>query len=78
MLVLLVIVLTNATPQGRATIRAILFVKQVVPGIAIKPESFARNHRPVEIQRVFFPLSSGSGVGNVYMPGGSGWRRCQL
>ena len=70
-LVLAATLAVNATPQGRAAVRATIFATQVVRGGAEVP---APSEAGPAAERVSFPLGAGVGVGDVYKPAGGGRR----
>ena len=70
LLILLVVILTAATPQGRTAFRVTLFLPQVLTGIPIKPQEWV-TRRPV-LQEIQFLLAEGVGEADLYMPAGSG------
>jgi len=62
----LLVVVTAATPQGRTAVRVLLFLPQVLPDFPIKPQVwFSRD--PTR-QEVTYPLASGRGVADLYVP----------
>ncbi len=65
-LLLLAVVLTIATPQGRAAFKAALFIPQVVPTIPIAPQRWLLGE-PTR-NEVTYPLASGHGVADLYLP----------
>jgi hypothetical protein len=70
LLIIAITVLVAATPQGRAAARAMLFVPQVLPAIPFKPlEWFTAD--PIR-QEVTYPLQSGQGVADLYVPSSGG------
>ena len=69
-LVVVVGLLLAATPQGRAAVRTVLFVPQVLPGVPVKLQPwFTRD--PVW-QDVRYPQAEGEGVADLIVPAGSG------
>jgi hypothetical protein len=69
-ILLLLMVLTAATPQGRTVFSAALFVTQVVPAIPVKPlEWFTR---PSVHERVLPEESGLEGMVDLYRPRGDG------
>ena len=59
-------ILTVATPQGRTTGKAVLFVPEVVTSIPIKPQRwFLGEPTRSEIR---YPLTQGQGVADIYRP----------
>lgn len=70
LLILLVVILTAATPQGRTAFRVMLFLPQVLTGIPIKPQEWV-TRSPVH-QEIQFPLAEGVGEADLYMPADSG------
>ena len=69
-LLLVAVLLVAVTPQGRAGIRAALFIPQVLPSIPVKPQEwFTRAPVWREVQ---YPQADGYGVADLYLPGGSG------
>ena len=69
-LVLGVVLLTWATPQGRTAVRTALFIPQVLPTIPIKPQEWVTPD-PVW-QSVRYPTADGEGTADLILPGGSG------
>ena len=63
----LVVVLT---PQGRAAFRAALFIPEVLPDLAVKPQSWF-SREPI-LEEILFDTASGTGVADIYRPGGDG------
>ena len=64
------VVLIAATPQGRVGVRTLLFLPQVLPAIPVKPQQWVtRDPTRSEIE---FPLATGVGVADLYVPAGSG------
>jgi predicted esterase len=60
-------VLTLAgTIQGRAAIKTVLFISEVVPGIPIKPLDWL-THTP-ERDRIHFPIQDGLGTADIFRP----------
>ena len=69
-LLLVLVVVTVVTPQGRTVFRTVLFLPQILPGIPIKPQEWiTRDSVRHEIE---FPLADGQGVADLYLPAGSG------
>ena len=68
--VVLLVLLTAVTPQGRATVRTALFIPQVLPTIPIKPQEWVA--RDPEWREVRFPTADGEGLAHLILPGGSG------
>ncbi|MCH7786883.1 MAG: hypothetical protein IIC22_05170 [Chloroflexi bacterium] len=66
LLVLSFVILVAATPQGRAGVRTALLIPQLLPGIPIKPQEWVVGD-PTR-REVTYPLSSGSGVADLYVP----------
>ena len=66
LLVLSSVILVAATPQGRAGVRTALLIPQLLPGIPIKPQEWVVGD-PTR-REVTYPLSSGSGVADLYVP----------
>lgn len=62
--------LTWATPQGRAAVRTVLFIPQVLPAIPVKPQEWVTPD-PVWLE-VSFPQAHGEGVAVLVLPAGSG------
>ena len=62
--------LVVVTPQGRAAFRAALFIPEVLPDLAVKPQSWF-SREPV-LEEVAFETASGPGVADIYRPGGGG------
>ena len=65
-----IVLLVVVTPQGRAAFRAALFIPEVLPDLAVKPQSWF-SREPV-LEEVAFDTASGPGVADVYRPGGDG------
>ena len=62
--------LVSSTPQGRAAVRTVLFIPQVLPAIPVKPQQWL-TRAPVH-QEIEFPLAEGVGKADLYLPAGSG------
>ena len=72
-----VLVLLSLTPQGRATMRAMGFVPQVLPTVPVKPAEWFTDEP--ERREITYPLGDGStGVADLYVPAGSGKRGAVL
>ena len=70
LLITVLVVLIAATPQGRVGVRTLLFLPQVLPAIPVKPQQWVtRDPTRSEIE---FPLATGVGVADLYVPAGSG------
>ncbi len=67
---LLFVVVTAITPQGRAAVKTALFIPQVLPTIPIKPQTWVTGD-PVW-QEVRFPQARGEGVADLVTPAGGG------
>ena len=70
LLITVVVVFTAVTPQGRLAFRTMLFLPQVLPAFPIKPQEWV-TRTPVR-HEVSFPVASGMGVADLYVPGGEG------
>ncbi len=68
--VLVLALLIVLTPQGRAAFRAALFIPEVLPDLAVKPQSWF-SREPV-LEEVAFETAAGPGVADIYRPGGDG------
>ena len=68
--VIVLFLLIVLTPQGRAAFRAALFIPEVLPDLAVKPQSWF-SREPV-LEEVVFDIKTGPGVADVYRPGGDG------
>ena len=68
--VLVLVLLIVLTPQGRAAFRAALFIPEVLPDLAVKPQSWF-SREPVQ-EEVVFETAEGPGVADIYRPGGGG------
>ena len=66
-LVLAVVALAAATPQGRVAVRTALFLPQILPDFPIKPQEWVTPD-PTR-QEVTYPLATGDGVADLYLPG---------
>lgn len=64
------VILVVVTPQGRAGVRTALLIPQLLPGIPIKPQEWVTGD-PTR-QEVTYPLASGSGVADLYVPASGG------
>ena len=64
------VLLTVATPQGRAALRTALFLPQVLPTIPVKPLAWVTD--APEWREVSYPTGNGEGVADLIMPAGSG------
>ena len=69
-LVLLLVVLIAATPQGRAGVRTALFIPQVLPTIPIKPQEWVVAD-PVW-EKIQYPTADGVGQADLIRPAGGG------
>ena len=58
------------TPQGRAAFRAALFIPEVLPDLAVKPQSWF-SREPI-LEEIVFDTALGTGVADIYRPGGDG------
>ena len=66
LIAIVMLVVMFATPQGRAALKTLGFVFQVIPSIPVKPiEIFSS--QPVR-EEVRFTQSTGSGVADIYRP----------
>ncbi len=65
-----VILILAFTAQGRATVRTVLFIPQVLPGIPFKVQSWFTDN-PV-VTEVYFPTADGEVVADLYSPSGYG------
>lgn len=63
-------VLLLITPQGKAAVRTLGLVAQVLPDIPVKPAEWVT--QSPERHRITYPLSSGSGRADLYIPAGEG------
>ncbi len=63
------LLLLVSTPQGRASIKAALFVPEIIPGMPLKPLSLLTD-RPTK-ETVDIPLTR-AGSADLYLPAGSG------
>ena len=70
LLIAVLLVLIAATPQGRVGVRTLLFLPQVLPAIPVKPQQWV-TRAPTRTQ-IEFPLATGVGVADLYVPAGSG------
>ena len=68
--VLVLFLLVVLTPQGRAAFRAALFIPEVLPDLAVKPQSWF-SREPV-LEEVVFDTALGPGIADIYRPGGDG------
>ena len=64
------LVVVAAAPQGRVVVRTVLFLPQVLSGIPVKPLQWVT--RAPERVRIEFPLASGQGDADLYLPAGPG------
>ena len=62
--------LVASTPQGRAAVRTVLFIPQVLPAIPVKPQQWV-TRAPVH-EEIEFPIAGGVGTADLYLPAGSG------
>ena len=62
-----VVLLAVVTPQGRVAVRTMLFLPQILPAFPIKPQEWLT--RSPTRQEVHFPIASGQGVADLYVPG---------
>ena len=58
------------TPQGSSALRTVLFLPQVLPSFPIRPQGWVTRD-PVRHQ-IEFPLATGQGTADLYVPAGSG------
>ena len=66
LLILVFVILVAVTPQGRAGVTTALLIPQLLPGIPIKPQEWVVGD-PTR-REVTYPLASGSGVADLYVP----------
>ena len=66
-LVLVLVALAAATPQGRVAVRTALFLPQVLPDFPIKPQEWVTPD-PTR-QEVAYPQATGDGVADLNVPG---------
>ena len=69
-LLVLVMIVAVATPQGRTAARTAMFIPQVLPAIPVKPQEWFTAD-PVR-KEVMYPLAEGDGVADLYLPSGNG------
>ena len=69
-LLILVVLLVTATPQGRTAFRTLLFIPQVLPAFPVKPQEWVTGD-PVR-QEIEFPVAQGTASADLYLPSGSG------
>ena len=69
-IVLAVAILLVVTPQGRGGVRTALFLPQILPGFPVKPQEWFTGS-PTRLD-VSFPIASGVGVADVYLPSTEG------
>lgn len=62
--------LTVSTPQGRAGLKTVLFIPQVLAGMPFKPLELL-TMKPTRVT-IEFPLAEGVGSADLYLPHGSG------
>ena len=68
-LVLVVVALAAVTPQGKAAVRAALFIPQVLPTIPVKPQEW---FTPAPVWReVSYPQAKGWGAADLILPAGA-------
>ena len=65
-----VVLLATLTPQGKAAVRAALFIPQVLPAIPLKPQEWVTPDPT--LKEIRFPTASGEGVADLYVPGTGG------
>ena len=58
------------TPQGKTSLKTILFIPQVLPSIPVRPLEWFGS-API-VKEVSYPLANGIGIADVYRPSGDG------
>ena len=66
---IVILVLTAATPQGRTAVETALFIPQVIPTIPVKPQEWVSS-APIR-REVEFPVQDGIGVADLYSQPGN-------
>ncbi len=69
-LIVLIVTLTIATPQGQTAFKASLFIPEVVPAIPVKPQAWILGQSTR--REINYPIKSGLGVADLYLPPGKG------
>ncbi|MDA1348466.1 MAG: hypothetical protein O3A47_06315 [Chloroflexi bacterium] len=64
------VLLSVSTPQGRAGVKAVLFIPQVLADMPLKPLELL-TRKPTR-EMIEFPLAEGMGSADLYLPHGSG------
>ena len=67
---IIVAIIGVITPQGRVAIHTLLFLPQVLPGLPFKPQQWLIRS-PIR-EEVRFPIKSGDGAADLYVPAGGG------
>ena len=69
-LLVALVILTAATPQGRTAFRTLLFLPQILPEFPIKPQEWVIGDP--ERHTIEFPLAHGTASADLYVPPGQG------
>ena len=64
------VIMVAVTPQGRTGVQTALFLPQILPDFPVKPQEWFTG-TPTRLD-VSFPIASGNGVADVYLPSSEG------
>ena len=70
LLIIILMVILVLSPQGKASIKAVLFIPQILPDIPVKPLEYLSG-TPIR-QEIVFTSSVGISEGDIYLPSGDG------
>ena len=70
LLIIILMVILVLSPQGKASIKAVLFIPQILPDIPVKPLEYLCG-TPIR-QEIVFTSSVGISEGDIYLPSGDG------